>query len=127
MSSAPRVKESDLGQPEVGEKTVGHKLDILLHQAAVHSNQVHRQGFRQELLPSQTGTVTSLAASVQGKVAAPDLLDANSFGDDVLHSVLRRLLHQIAEQQAGKCTMQALNATQVVKRSRDRCQPATLT
>lgn len=82
------MKETDHGQPEVGEKTVGHKLDILLHQAAVHSNQVHRQGLRQELLPSQTPTVTVLAAGVQGKVAPPDLLDANSFGDDVLHSVL---------------------------------------
>lgn len=37
-----------------------------------------------------------------------NLLNANSFGNDVLHTILRRLLHQVAVHQAGKITVQAL-------------------
>lgn len=40
-----------------------------------------------------------------------DLLNADSFGNDVLHSVLRWLLHQVAVQQAGKVTVEALGDT----------------
>lgn len=43
-----------------------------------------------------------------GKAALTDLLNANGFSDDVLYSVLWRLLHQVAVEQAGKCTVQAL-------------------
>lgn len=45
---------------------------------------------------------------VHGKVALTDLLNANGFSDDVLYSVLRRLFHQVAVEQARKCTVQAL-------------------
>lgn len=37
-----------------------------------------------------------------------NLLNANSFGNDILHPILRWLLHQVAVQQAGKVTVQAL-------------------
>lgn len=43
--------------------------------------------------------------------AIPDLLNANSFGDDVFDPVLRWLLHQVAVQQAGEVTVQALKHT----------------
>lgn len=44
-------------------------------------------------------------------LAAADLFNANSFGDDVLHSVLWWFLYQVAVQQAGKVTVQALGNT----------------
>lgn len=37
-----------------------------------------------------------------------DLLDANGLGDDALHTVLGRLLHQVAVQQTGKVAVQSL-------------------
>lgn len=52
------------------------------------------------------GDSKNLECAFHLKVA--DLLNADSFGDNVLHSVLRWLFKQIAVQQAGKVTVQAL-------------------
>lgn len=43
-----------LSKSEVSEKPVSHKLDVLLHQKTVDSNEIHRQGLSQKLLQHQT-------------------------------------------------------------------------
>lgn len=94
---------------------VGDKLDVLFHQVTVHSNQIHRQGLRKKLLQSETCAFVSFYQNfsvwfvhAQGKVVPTDLLNADGFSDDVLYPVLRRLLDQVAVEQARKCTVQAL-------------------
>lgn len=47
------------------QETIGHKLDVLLHELGVHTNQHHGQGIRQELL-----------------------LDSHSFSDDGVDTLL---------------------------------------
>ena len=67
------------------QQPVSNKLDVLPHQVTVHSNQCHRQSIRQELL-----------------------FYLHSIGDDFRDSLLRGLMNQVTEHQAGKVCVQTL-------------------
>lgn len=48
------------------------------------------------------------SALCHSPLTSANLLNANGFGDDVLHAILRWLPHQVAVHQAGKVAVQAL-------------------
>jgi hypothetical protein len=67
------------------QQPVGHKLDVLLHEVAVHAYQVAGQCFREELL-----------------------LNLHSVSDDDVDTFFGRLVSQVTVHQACKVTVQTL-------------------
>lgn len=76
---------TNLFTSQLHEQAVGHKLNVALHQFAVHTNEGHRQCFSQEFL-----------------------LYDNSITHYLLDTHSRWLVHQMAEHEAGKVCVQAL-------------------
>ena len=73
--------------PERKEQTIGHELNVLLHEIGIHTQQRARQGLGQELL-----------------------LNGDGFGDDVLHGLLCGAVVEVGEEQAGEVGVHALVA-----------------
>ena len=71
---------------ELNEETIGNELDVSAHESTVHSNQRHRQSVSEKLL-----------------------LDSDSVADDLVDALLRRTIHDVREQQAGKVGVEALH------------------
>jgi hypothetical protein len=70
---------------ESKEKTIGNEFDILLHQVGVHAKESARKSLSQELL-----------------------LDFDSFGDNILNSLLAWAVLQVREEKAGEVGVETL-------------------
>ena len=77
----------DLGAAQLDEKPVRHKLDVDLHEVAVHADQVNGQGLGQELC-----------------------FDCDCLADDFFDALLRGLVQEVVEHEAGEVGVQALVA-----------------
>lgn len=71
---------------QLHQQPVGHKLDVLLHERPVHSDECTGKGVRQELL-----------------------LNTHCVDDYLRDALLRRLVHDVAEHEAGKVTVETLD------------------
>lgn len=76
---------TNLFAAELHKQTVSDKLDVAFHQLAIHADQGHWKSIGQELL-----------------------LDDDSVADDLSHTRLRWLVHQMTEHEAGEVGVQAL-------------------
>lgn len=113
-----------LAAAELQHQSVGHELDVLLHELTVHPNQIHRQSLGQELLhPDQRDQsdqretpgrpiTRDQRETNSSSLCVTHLLDLHGVLDDVTDSLCRRLVHQVFEHQTGKVTVQTLNTTQ---------------
>jgi len=72
-----------LGAAEGHEQAVSHKLDVELHQVAVHPDELHGQRLRQELL-----------------------LNLDSLDDQLRHSLDIRTVLEVVEEQAGEVAVE---------------------
>lgn len=77
---------TNLFSNQVHKQPVGHELDVLAHELAVHAEQAHGQRVREELL-----------------------LDDHRVLHDLQHARLAGLLHQVLEHQAREVGVETLS------------------
>ena len=82
------VRTTNLGAAQLHQQPIGHKLDVLPHQGAVHADHGHGESVREELL-----------------------LDGDRLPHDLDDPLLGGLVHQVFEHEAGEVTVQTLGET----------------
>lgn len=128
-SEAVRVRDvnSYLVEAELQHQSVGYELDVLLHQLAVHPDQLHGQSLGQKLLHTESRgekpQVEDLRSDTEPRGGPTNLFDLHGVPDDGGDCFRRGLVQQVFEHQTGEVTVQTLKAANPVRPVRRR-QPA---